>query len=73
MRVINWPVVTKIGLQGLALLILTFGVTWSGGAEWGTALKSAVGVAAGWLLGHLQRTAGGVAVDLSSLKKDGNP
>jgi hypothetical protein len=70
MNTINWPVVWRIALQGFALLVLTLGVTWSGGAEWQTALKSSVGVAAGWLLGHLQREAGGVGVDLSSLRKD---
>lgn len=70
MNSINWPIVFRIALQGGALLVLTFGVTWSGGAEWPTALKSSVGVAAGWLLGHLQRDAGGIGVDLTALRRD---
>jgi len=66
----NWQVIWKIVAQGLALLVLTFGVTWSGGAEWTTALKSSLGVSCGWLLGHLQKNAGGVAVDLSTLRRE---
>jgi hypothetical protein len=70
---INWPIVFRIALQGGALLLLTFGVTWAGGAEWSLALKSSVGVACGWLLGHLQREVGGVSVNLNALSKENKP
>jgi len=69
MNAINWTLACKVTAQGLALLLLTFGVTWAGGAEWSLALKSSVGVACGWLLGHLQREVGGVSVNLDALTK----
>jgi hypothetical protein len=70
MNAINWPIVWRIGLQGVAILLVMTGALWSLGFELLPAFRGAMGIACGWLGGHLQRHAGGVKLDLSVLRKD---
>ena len=70
---INWPIVVRITLQGAALCALTALTMWASGVEWLPAIRAGVLTGAGWLLGHLQREAGGIGVDLTALRKDNKP
>lgn len=70
MNAINWPVVLRIGLQGAAILLVATGALWAMGFEFLPAFRGATGIACGWLMGHLQRNAGGVAIDLTPLKRE---
>ena len=70
MNTINWPIVWRIGLQGVALTVLTAATIWASGSEWMQAFRAGVLTGAGWLLGHLQKDTGGVMPDLSVLRKD---
>ena len=69
MSAINWPIVVRIALQGAAILLVATGTLWAMGFELLPAFRGAVGIACGWLGGHLQRNAGGVAIDLTALRK----